>query len=188
MKIAPIIVAALAAASDVNVVSAFTVIRPHAATAPAPVAGTATVSAAAAASKNIHCRRTTTISPLRALFFAEEKEGTEEISEKSEKSEKSKAELTSSSEKSTSSSNNDDDNEEEEEEIVSMVGSKKSDFQSMSGTIYDKIGFKEDQIAIGIDPEAVRCSYHCHCTLNLYLYLYLHGLYILSMKSIFEFI
>ena len=59
-------------------------------------------------------------------------------------------------EDSTKSSKSEDGNEnEDEDELQSMAGSKESDVASMSGTIYDKIGFEEDKIAIGIDPDDV---------------------------------
>lgn len=45
--------------------------------------------------------------------------------------------------------------ENDEDEIESMVGSVGNDILSMSGTIYDKLGFAEDQIALGIKPEDV---------------------------------
>ena len=43
---------------------------------------------------------------------------------------------------------------EKEKEMESMVGSK-NDFSLKGMTIYDKVGFQEDQIALGIDPDAV---------------------------------
>mmetsp|Transcript_27264 Transcript_27264/g.41025 ORF Transcript_27264/g.41025 Transcript_27264/m.41025 type:complete len:283 (+) Transcript_27264:52-900(+) len=130
MKISSIIVlAALTAPS----VSAFTVIRPNAATV-----------------SSIHSRN---ISPLRALYFAEEEteEKAKESGESSSKAE-SKLEQKKSDDDKTPKK---EESESESNEIESMAGSKTSDFESMSGTIYDKLGFKEDQIAIGIDPDAV---------------------------------
>ena len=42
----------------------------------------------------------------------------------------------------------------EEEEIESMIGSN-NDFSLKGMSVYDKLGFEEDQIALGIDPDAV---------------------------------
>lgn len=49
----------------------------------------------------------------------------------------------------------------EEENMESMVGSSTS-FESMSGSIYDRLGFQEEQIAIGIKPEDVSNTSRCH--------------------------
>ena len=68
-------------------------------------------------------------SALRAMYFAEEKE-------EEKQKEESKTE------------SNDG-------EVASMAGSKESDVESMTGTIYDRLGFTEDQIALGINPEQV---------------------------------
>ena len=54
-------------------------------------------------------------------------------------------------------SKSEDSKKTESDEVESMAGSKESGFESMSGTIYDKIGFKEEQLAIGIDPDMVCC-------------------------------
>ena len=45
--------------------------------------------------------------------------------------------------------------EDDDSEVVSMAGSKEVDVESMTGSIYDKLGFQEDQIALGINPEQV---------------------------------
>jgi hypothetical protein len=63
-------------------------------------------------------------------FFAEEKEGTV-----------------------VKSSQNDD------EEIGSMAGDTSNSVESMSGTVYDNLGFEEDKIALGIDADLVSVLY-----------------------------
>ena len=119
MKISSIIVATL----SVSGASAFTVNRPTALVA-----------------SNINVRHSgSNVSPVRALFFAEE-----ETKEKSDESKKPE-------------SKSEDSKKTESDEVESMAGSKESGFESMSGTIYDKIGFKEEQLAIGIDPDMVCC-------------------------------
>ena len=74
------------------------------------------------------------------IFFADEKEVTSTTSSKKDTS------------KTTQLNAKDDKEEEKEEEIASMTGGAAS---SMSGSIYDKLGFEEDNIGIGIDPDDV---------------------------------
>lgn len=45
--------------------------------------------------------------------------------------------------------------ENDDSEVASMSGAKESDVESITGSIYDKLGFQEDQIALGINPEQV---------------------------------
>lgn len=73
------------------------------------------------------------------IFFADEKEVTSTSSKKD-------------TSKTTQLNAKDDKEEEKEEEIASMTGGAAS---SMSGSIYDKLGFEEDNIGIGIDPDDV---------------------------------
>jgi hypothetical protein len=100
------------------------------------------------------------------IFFADEKEETTSAtsSSSSSKKKKKKNDTEKDTEKDTKSKptklNAKDDKEEKkeekeeekEEEIASMTGGATS---SMSGSIYDKLGFEEDNIAIGIDPDDV---------------------------------
>lgn len=84
-----------------------------------------------------------TTTSLRAMYFADE---TEEQSG-------SESEATSSSKKSKSEEKKKDN---DKEEIASMSGNTENDVKStMSESIYDKLGFQEDQIALGIEPEDV---------------------------------
>lgn len=79
------------------------------------------------------------------IFFADEKEVTSATSSKKDTKKDKKS-------KTTQLNAKDDKEEEKEEEIASMTGGAAS---SMSGSIYDKLGFEEDNIGIGIDPDDV---------------------------------
>lgn len=62
-----------------------------------------------------------------------------------------------------------DDDNNAGDEIELMAGSSGSSVESMTGSIYDKLGFQEKQIALGIEPDEV--SKHKEYIITLIVYI-----------------
>lgn len=128
MKISSIILSTL----SVSHVGAFSVIRPATTT------------------------RSISTSTLKAApFFADETENKDKNNKKEVKKEEKKEAKKEAKKEVKKEVKKDDNEEDEDDSMVSMSGTKETNANLMSGSIYDQIGFEEEQIALGIKPELV---------------------------------